>query len=1033
MGRTALARQKRARTAELIGIGVLCALLVSGMWALVHEITWMRLLRLVLGNTAPARTSVVCAFMGGLALGSWLGGRLIERRGDPLRVFAFLQVSIGLYGLVLPWLIAATQPLYRSAFPDTHASFMGLGLVGFLYGGILLVLPATLLGATLPVLIRFFVRVPERTGSAAGRLHATHTFGAVLGVGAAGFLLIPGLGLRKTILAACLLDFLIAAAVLWLHRHARDWWPPLEAAARPARDEHDVKRQRERRRGEEPRAALDILYGPGARLTVLCGYALSGLAASVSVLVWTRAFTLLFGPSVYTLGVTLTAFFLALAAGSATYSRFVDRLRDPMRSLAVAQLGIGFAILLAVPLYAQLPFFVTSTISRLGGSFWGLQLAQLGIVLLLVLVPAALMGGGFPLASRLYARRSAAACRAVGSVYSSHILGATVGVLIGGFLLIPGLGLQKTLVAAAGVSLALGCAFTALSRSLQPARRAFVAIGALVVAAIAIGLTPSWDPQRTSFGPFVKARTLDVTVARSTAALQLEASKAAVIRHDDGPGTTLTVKQQPTGERTLYIDGWPDASSSRSDLITQEMLAHTPLLLHPHPRSALVIGLSSGITLAAAGRHPLERLDCTESSASMTEVCRDFGGWNGDILDDPRVRVLMADGRNHLSMTEQHYDVIISGPSNPWIAGAGDLFTREFFELCNARLTPRGLACIWLEAYESDEVSFRSVLAALRLVFPDVTIWSPSAGNFLMVGSKEGLSVDHRLLAQRMGAGAIAADLGRIGIHSPPEFLSHLVMSAAAALRFSEGGPIHTDDNARLEFSRLPVLARKASGEALELAIELHREVDLSFLAGAEQDAGVPGELEETTRRFMEARRHAVEARLLLAQGRLVEARAELSKVAALNPDDTVIQDFVDQGVALANSFLARGRTHQAIEAFRDILTLKPDTQTALSSLAYILASHPDTTLRDVPEAIRLAEKLARLTDHKDAASLSTLSLSYAAAGRLSEAETTARQAVALAEGRANPQLVQLLRRRLQALQSQQRLGEEGPDRDAQD
>ena len=197
----------------------------------------------------------------------------------------------------------------------------------------------------------------------------------------------------------------------------------------------------------------------------------------------------------------------------------------------------------------------------------------------------------------------------------------------------------------------------------------------------------------------------------------------------------MTVKQHPGGSLSLYINGKPDASS-HGDLPSQELVAHIPLLLHPDPKSALVVGLASGITLGSAGRHPLERLDCVEIAPAMVEASRYFDEYNYRILEDPRVNLIIADGRNHLALTDKKYDVIISEPSNPYIAGVADLFTREYFQLCSDRLTDRGVVGAWMQAYLIDKESFRSIVRTFQSVFPEMTLWKTTKGDCIMVGSK---------------------------------------------------------------------------------------------------------------------------------------------------------------------------------------------------------------------------------------------------------------------------------------------------------
>lgn len=849
---------KRIVSVQAVGTGVLCAFFVSGMCGLIHEIAWTRLLRHIMGNTTFSITTVLCAFMGGLALGSYVGGRIIDRRNDPLRVFAILEGAIAAYCLLLPWFIDSTQPIYRFVYQNTHTTFYVFSLIRFLFCGLLLLVPATLMGATLPVLTRFFVRSVDQVGRSVGVLYGVNTFGAVVGVGMTGFLFIPNLGVTKTIYLACVFNAAVAVTAYMLHRRTLAWpqggLPPFKTDRHP-----EGKTQGET--GAKPVVAGSVRYGKAALFALLVGYGFSGASALVYEIAWTRVVSLLVGSSVYAFSMILVAFILGLAMGSTCFAKLADRVRDPMRGLAIMEVIIGLSALLVVPFFGKLPFFVTGLIARLGGSFWLLHLAEFILILLIMLVPTLLMGAAFPLASRLFLQSSMAVGRTVGTVYAYNTLGSIAGSFLGGFMLIPWLGIQNTILAAVLVNIIIGCVFFGLSHSLKPAQRALVVAVVAVVVCTGIAWTPPWDPARMSIGPFIQGRRLPARIATSTANLERYFEADSVIFYKEGLTTTITIREDRKGDLFLWVNGKPDASSS-VDMPTQVLSAHVPLLLHPNPRNVLVIGLASGITLGSAGRYPLETLDCVEISPAMVDACRYFDAHNYSILDDPRVHLIIADGRNHVALTAKKYDVISSEPSNPWIAGIGDLFTREYFELCYERLNPEGIACTWIAAYNIDKDAFRSVVHAFQSVFQDVSVWNPTDTDFLLIGSKGKLAVDHQDLARRMAEDAVAADLKRIGVDTVPDLLGHMVMGDNGAARLAQGAPIHTDDNALLEFGAPRSMTNPKAALSLLSAVERHREVDLSFLTSPEHDAAALAAVKAECARSITARGRAFRAKL---------------------------------------------------------------------------------------------------------------------------------------------------------------------------
>ena len=1072
------------------GTIVLCAFFISGAAGLIHEVAWTRLLRLVMGNTAYSITTVLCAFMGGLALGSFLGGRFIDRRTDPLRVFAFLEGTIAVYCFVLPWLIQSVEPLYRFIYQNTHTSFYLFSLIRFVFSGMLLLIPATFMGATLPVLARFLVRSLDRVGQPVGTLYSINTFGAVLGGAGAGFLLIPNLGVTMTIRTACLLNALVAATAYWLYSRMDDGVQEAAATPKAREGKSEPAGEVKKKKGKPAAAAVPpvtpgrIVYGPNQMVFLLVGYGVSGFAALVYEIAWTRALSLLIGSSVYAFSMILTAFVLGIALGSMVYARFVDRVRDPLRTLAVIQVAIGMTALPVVALIGNLPFWVTGLISLFGTSFWKLQAVEFALIVAIMILPTTLMGAAFPLAGRLFVQTSAAVGKSVGTLYASNTIGNILGSFAGGFILIPLVGTENTLFAAVLINVAVGALFFSLSRTLSVAAKGLAAGAVLAVATGGIMLSPPWSAAEMSFGPFYEVLRQSKTIARSPAELRAVEAERKVLFHKEDASSTVTVKQHPGGSLSLYTNGKPDASS-HGDLPSQEMVAHIPLLLHPDPQRALVVGLASGITLGSAGRYPLKRLDCVEIAPVMVEASRYFDAYNYRVLDDPRVNLIIADGRNHLALTDKKYDIIISEPSNPYIAGVADLFTREYFRLCRDRLTDRGIVGAWMQAYLIDKESFRSIVRTFQSVFPEMTLWKTAKGDCFMVGSKVPLRVDYQRLTERIRQKDVADDLARIDIRKVEDFLAHLVMGKGNVARFTAGATIHTDDNALVEFAAPRGLTLGIYQWPLVEAIEQYREVDLSFLTSSEQDAKALAEVKAQTARLIQAQGEVYQAYFLRNRGESVKMLERLRKAASLNPNDALLREFLDSlgkdafelvqvgqidgAAALYRQMIEilptdakshynlatmlkrrgdlddamrhyqeavrhdpdyvlalfnvaelterKGSAREAMSQYRRVLQIKPEFIPALNNLANLLALHPNPGLRNVPEAVQLAEKGCKLTDYRDPILLDTLAAVYAASGRYAEARKIAAQGLELADAGGNKPLADRIRKRIETYQ----------------
>jgi len=931
--------------------------------------------------------------------------------------------------------------------------------------GLLLIVPATLMGTTLPVLSRFYVRSTDSVGLSVGTLYAVNTLGAVLGAMATGFVLIPSLGVSGTIRLACGLSALASAGSYLLSRRAP---APGDIQAGQAA-------------GPAGQAAdADTPHTHGVLMAILVGYAFAGAAAMLYEIAWTRVISLLIGSTVYAFSMMLTSFILGLALGSMVAAGVVDRLRHPLRALAIIEILVGLSSLLVLPFVDRLPLHVTGWLAWTEGSFWQLQFVQFSLILVIMLAPTILMGAAFPVANRLLVIGRGAVGRGVGSVYCWNTLGCVVGSFVGGFLLIPWIGIQHTLFAAALINVLVGGMLLFCRRGGSVFRRVAPAGAALALAAGVIAWMPPWDASRMSFGPFVIARRNPTEITSSLERLEEITEKRNVLYHKEGLTTTVTVTESEDGQRILLVNGKPDASSE-GDLPTQELLAHIPLLLHPEPRRVLVIGLGSGITLGSAGLYPVETLDCAEISPAVIAACRYFDEYNYRILDDPRVRIIVADGRNHVALTDSAYDVIISEPSNPWIAGVADLFTLEFFRSCRDRLRDRGIVCIWIETYTISDPAFRSIVRTFQSVFPNATLWSPvTTSDYFLLGVKGDLSVDHAEMARRMASPAVAADLRRIHISSPADLLCEQRMDSAAVRRFASDATIHTDDNAFLEFSIPRTMVANTGQYELAEAIHRHPQVDLSFLTGT--DAQALAEFRERAARFNQARGHMLLGTILHRQKRNAEALLEYRKAAALNPEDAELVDLIRENLASAAAYARQGKVDPAVKMATRVAQLDPkhagaryllgqllvrqklfrtalehflravqleperaeyrtrladaaerlgktdlavthytraieidaDQFVAMNNLARILASDSNASRRDAPRAVTLAEQAVKLTERKNPNILSTLAIAYANAERFDDALAAAGEALELADQAGNHRLAEGLRTRME-------------------
>ena len=857
-----------------------------------HEIAWTRVLRHVLGGSSLALTSVLVAFLGGLAIGAWWVERRIDRWSSPLAVFGRVEILIGVWTLSLPMFAEATWPLWRALYADGPGPvFVAARFVGAL----LLLAPAAIaMGASLPLLASVQA---DRKGPWVARLYGFNALGAAAGALVAGFVLLPGLGLTVTVRSAAGINLVVGAAALVLARGARP---------RPAKP-----------------AQVAPTGDPGERHTgLLATYAVAGAALLVHEVAWARVATLLLGSTVYAYSLLLAVIVGGLAVGGLAAAWLVRTPKRAAVSLVTSQAlagACGLAVIAIVPL---LPPAITGWFAQGADAGLGVTAAVLA---LLFFLPSVLMGAAYPLVCRLVLDAGTAA-KPAARVQAAGNLGALAGVCVAAFVLLPRLGLHGTLLLASGLNafVAVSIAWRSRNRDVATAFPGAAAVARLLAVAFLVAgvALPSWAPARLSFGPFVQARRQPLEVATSPEALRSIEQGQRVLYHRDGRESSMTVKETADGERSLWINGKPDASSA-SDLATQRLLAHVPLALHGEARSVMIVGLASGVTLRSAAAHPLERIVTVDISDQAEEVASWFAEINGGVLSDPRVQLIVADGRLHLTLAGERYDVIVSEPSNPWMAGIGDLYTAEFFSRVRDRLEADGLFCLWLPAYHLDATGFRSVARTFVEVFPHAGLWHTQGSDYLLVGSASPRPIDLPGLAATLQRPGIGTELEPLGIRNAAEFLSHRVLHGRSLERFSQGAPRHTDDNALLEFRAPHRLLGNPDEAGLLLAIE-------SFRGSRSGIPGAPAEIDG----FNRARGAAIRANLSFAAGQGARALALLREAAESNVEDVYLERTLAANQAHADALAAAGERDEAIARYRVLLEIAPDRRATHEGMA---------------------------------------------------------------------------------------------------
>ncbi|MFQ5872544.1 MAG: fused MFS/spermidine synthase, partial [Dehalococcoidia bacterium] len=916
---------------------LLACFFLSGATGLVYEVVWTRLAGLVFGNTVYAVTTVLAAFFSGLVLGSYLLGPIADRARRHVYLYGLMEIGIGLYGLCTPLLFGLVETIYLAAYQAGRENLLLFTLFQFFLVFVILVIPTTLMGGTLPILTRYFVRREKEIGYGVGAIYALNTFGAVVGTIGAGFFLLPVMGVSDTIWMTATLNGGIGLLSMAFSRRL----PESSAEGMP---------QGLERLGEAVYEERVNVGGLHLRLIAMVAvmFALSGGASMIYEIAWTRALALVLGSSVYAFTTMLATFLVGLAGGSYVFSRFF-RHKEVLgpSTFGWLEVAIGISSLLILPFFDHLPNLFLRMASLVSFSFSGLQFVQFVTSFLVMIVPTLLIGATFPCVVKICTRNIQRLGGNIGTLYAINTFGSIIGSFVGGFFFIPWMGAQSALTLAACLNLTIGAILISFNLLERQAWRSRIGVVAGTVALLLAFLIPRWDPHLMASGVAIYGGRY---LATRATLLDEIARRADLLFFKEGLNATVSVHRE--GHiRFLRTNGKTDASNAR-DMHTQVMSGHIPLFLHPKPESVLIIGMGSGVTAGAVSLHPVKMIEVVEIESAVVEAAAFFSAENHQVLQDPRLRIVIADGRNFLLSTTKTYDVIISEPSNPWINGVANLFTREFYEAAKARLAPNGVMCQWIQIYGILPHDLKMVIRTFQTVFPHTTIWQTITGDFLLVGTAKTLVANLQRWREAAALPGVGEDLRIFGFDSPETVLADLVLVEKDAQRFARNAELNTDDLPLLEFSAPTSLYLQTVdlNQALaksyrELEFPMVSGVEPGFLSSVEFRYGMgkvqmlKGNGQEALRQFnlalASSPRHVPSllsrAQIYLGEGLPLKSEADLRTALAVQPQNT------DALFALAKVYYRQGLPHRAEGYLRRALRVREDFAEAHRLLGEVL------------------------------------------------------------------------------------------------
>ncbi|MFN2442726.1 MAG: fused MFS/spermidine synthase [Thermoanaerobaculia bacterium] len=748
---------------------VLLVFFVSGVSALLYQIAWLKYLSFTFGNTVQAAATLIAIFLAGLGLGGWIFSRSLLRL-RPLILYALLEAAIGAIGAFSPNAFRILDTVYVLVWPSAGDSPLTIALFRLIAASAFLLPPTILMGGTLPILVRFFSGERLATGRAVSSLYAANTFGATAGVALAGFVLVPLIGLTGTIASAVALNFVLAVVAVLAAWRLRSNLP-----------------------ADPPSLETPETGAIAAWLAVIASF-FTGLSSIADEVFWSRILVLHLGSSVYAYSLMLFCFLIGIALGSALVYRVIAR-ADLRKLIAGLQIALAIALAIQIHYFTRFADVLEGLARALNASGGGETLLVLILATLsALLIPTALMGATFPVIVKLYSlAASRSEARSVGVVYLSNTLGSIAGSLLAGFFLIRWIGSQNGLFLMALINLGIGLWFLlgGRERTQRTLAMAGLAIGAVVVSI----LLAKPSQVLLSAGMFAD-------------------SDAPVLLFREDVSATVALRKLGEGRLSLELNGVNVAGTAPDLIGTQKLQGHLPLLLHPEAKKVLHIGFGSGGTAWAVSRHPVEEIVIAELSPEVLEVSdQALRQVNHGVLDDPRVRVEINDGRNFVPATPETFDVILSDSIHPRYAGNGSLYTKDYFELCRGKLAPGGVISMWLPMYSLTERNFLMILRAFQDVFPNTTVWyvpnSPNAFT-IVIGRLEDGPIDLERL-QAGFEGEVAEELAGIEIRSALDLASAMLIDPEGLAQLTARTPPHIDDLPAVEYESGRLIDRDGS------------------------------------------------------------------------------------------------------------------------------------------------------------------------------------------------------------------------------
>ena len=763
---------------------ILLGFCLSNMAALIYQISWTKSLSYIFGTSIYASGTVIACFMAGLAIGSFIFGKQADKSSNPVRLLGHVEIGLGLSALILIFLFS----ILPGPYAVIHKIFEGglfMNLMLFLLSFFVLIIPTSLIGGSFPIMNRIYAHKIKTVGEDVGIVYSADTVFAAIGAISAGFILLPLLGINKTVVIAAAINILVG---IYLYRISGgiDWASYIKKITINGNESGKFKVSISR-------------YLDRTSRVVFLGFFLSGFAALVAEIVWIRYLSLTLGTSIYALSIITSSFLIGLALGSFIISKYMDRINYPISTFAFIEMGIGLSTILLLLFIDKLdtPYLI---LYHSFDSFYPFMASLFIIIFLILLIPTSLMGATLPIVSKIITKQFKCLGTDIGVIYTSNTLGAIFGTLFASFVLIPAVGMTKTAAIGAAISIFIGLILFAVSE-FKWKNKFYSLTGITIVLCILLA--------STTINPLFAGAYYHGTQLEDVDSWNNMKSNIELVHHEEGLYGLISVVKQ--GEYiALRTDGKSESSNVPLELVTEHQLAYIPLFASGDPKDVMLIGLGGGFTLdTITNFDQINTIDVVEINPNLAHVTEEFfSEYNNYALQDPRVNLIIDDGRNHLYANKKKYDVIISQPSNIWLSGEAGLFTEEMYEIAKTRLNDDGIYGQWMPLYEQDIDDFKIFIATFDRAFPYTTLWIVGY-DAILVGSLQPIELDYNkidnYITTNTQINSDFEDMSNVLVtHGRDKLMYELAIPYMMSNTEHEdffGSVINTDDHPRLEFT----------------------------------------------------------------------------------------------------------------------------------------------------------------------------------------------------------------------------------------